>query len=503
MIKKFQRSDRYTKYSAIVIVLFSIIVLALTSIYHVSGDGCWHSSVGKLMAENKNIPLHEPLGRDEPFWSPPLYHFLAAIVYFIFNLFNHNAANSAIKFISPIFGILSLIVSFLLIKKLYSPKIAFYSTIFLSFVPIFMDYSVLSYVESMLTFFAILSIYFLVNDKIWLSGTAAGLASLTKYNGLFVLPVLFFILYKKYGIRKKLFSNLIFLIIPALIIAGPWLARNWIVLGNPIWPFLNVLFDGYHVQTYAGLTESIKLGNLFSSNALVLFYLGIFGVPDGNYHSFTFLNIPFMQFAVLIWLAATLVFILPLIIGLFSLRKVKSESKSVFGVWIISYLVLMVIYIMNASPSTSRIILPAFPALALFWAFGFMKLMEYNNVRLFFPKILALIVIGLVFTLFFKFVLAAKSWDFYQKDFEWVKGNTPQNSIFIADGQCVPYNIERTSLYAQNGNFDRADYAWVNQGFILDRRSIYDDNALNSIKQNYNLIYSNPKTGTTIYGTKH
>src|SRR3989344_2478681 len=79
-----------------------------------------------------------------------------------------------IKFISPIFGILSLIVSFLLVKKLYSSKIAFYSTIFLAFVPIFIDYSVLSYVESMLTFFVVLSVYFLVKDRIWLSGIAAG-----------------------------------------------------------------------------------------------------------------------------------------------------------------------------------------------------------------------------------------------------------------------------------------------------------------------------------------
>src|SRR3989344_7069510 len=503
MIKKIQRSDRYTKYSAIVIVLFSIIVLALTSIYHVSGDGCWHSSVGKFMAENKNIPLHEPLGRDEPFWSPPLYHFLAAIVYFIFNLFNHNAANSAIKFISPIFGILSLIASFLLIKKLYSPKIAFYSTIFLAFVPIFMDYSVLSYVESMLTFFVILSIYFLVNDKIWLSGTAAGLASLTKYNGLFVLPVLFFILYKKHGMKKRLFSGSFFLVIPVLAIAGPCIVRNWLVLGNPIWPFLNVLFDGYHVQTYAGLTESIRWGSLFSPDVLILFYLGIFGVPDGNYSAFSFLNIPFPGFALAIWLIGTIIFILPLIRGLFNFRRIKSNSKNVFIAWIVSYIVLMIIYIINASPSTSRIILPAFPALALFWAFGLIKLTEYKSVKLFLPKILALIVIGFIFTLAFKAALAAGSWDEYQDDFEWVKANTPKGSVFIANGQCVPYNIERASLYAENGNFEKADYIWVNQKFVLDKRSIYGDKTLDSITKNYNIAYSNPKTGTTIYEIKH
>ena len=503
MISKFNSSDKYTKYSAIIIILFSIIVLSLTSIYHVSGDGCWHVSASKFIAENRSIPLHEPLGRNEPFWSPPLYHLLAAFVYFVFNLFSHDIANFAIKFISPIFGILSLIVSFLLIKKLYNSKMAFYSVIFLAFVPIFIDYSVLSYVESMLTFFVVLSIYFIIMDRIWLSGMAAGLASLTKYNGLFVLPVLFVILYKRHGIKKRLFSDLFFLIIPVLVIAWPWLIRNWIILGNPVWPFLNLLFDGYHTEAYAGLTGAIKWSDLFSLDALILLYLGIFGVPDGNYHSFAFLNVPFMQFAILIWLAATLVFILPLIMGLMNLRRIKSESKIIFVVWIASYVVLMVIYIINASPSTSRIILPAFPALALFWAFGFMKVLEYKNIGMFFPKILSLIIIGFVFTLAFKVVFAVRAWDFYQKDFDWVKQNTPQGSIFIANGQCMPYNIERTSLYAENENFGKADYIWVNQKFILDKRSIYEDKTLDLITKNYNVAYSNRETGTTIYKVKH
>lgn len=503
MIRKFQDSDKYTKHSAIVIIIFSVIVLSLTSIYHVSGDGCWHVSAGRFIAESKNIPLHEPLGRNEPFWSPPLYHFLAAFVYLIFNIFSHNIANFAIKFISPIFGILSLIVSFLLIRRLYNSKIAFYSIIFLAFVPIFVDYSVLSYVESMLTFFVVLSVYFMVKGKLWLSGIAAGLASLTKYNGLFVLPVLFFILYRRHGIKKKLFSDLFFLLVPVLVIAGPWLVRNWLMLGNPIWPFLNLLFNGYQTETYAGLTGSIKIGNLFTSNALIFLYLGIFGVPDGNYHSFAFLDMPFMQFAIAVWLIATVIFILPLIAGLLNLRKIKSESKSIFVVWIISYIILIIIYIINASLSTSRIILPAFPALALFWAFGFMKLTEYKSVKLFFQKILALIFIGFIFTLAFKAIFAAGAWDFYKKDFNWVKQNTPQDSIFIANGQCVPYNIERPSLYAENENFGKADYIWVNQKFILDKRSIYDDKTLDSIARNYNVVYSSRETGTIIYNVKH
>ncbi|MEK6883655.1 MAG: glycosyltransferase family 39 protein, partial [Nanoarchaeota archaeon] len=154
-----KNQDKYTKYSIFIIVLFSIIVLFLATIYHVSGDGCWHLSAGKFIADNGKIPLNEPLGREEPFWSPPLYHILISIFY----LFNDNT-NFAIKFISPVFGILSLIFSFLIIKKIYNSRTAFYSIIFLAFVPIFIDYSILSYIESMLVFFVILSVYFILKD---------------------------------------------------------------------------------------------------------------------------------------------------------------------------------------------------------------------------------------------------------------------------------------------------------------------------------------------------
>ena len=126
LITKFKKADKYTKYSIYIIILFSFIVLSLASVYHISGDGCWHIQSSKFISENHKFPLFGPLGRDEPFWSPPLYHIIVAVVYSVFNYISHSAANFAIKFVSPIFGILTLIFSFLVIKKLTNPKIACY-----------------------------------------------------------------------------------------------------------------------------------------------------------------------------------------------------------------------------------------------------------------------------------------------------------------------------------------------------------------------------------------
>ena len=62
---------------------------------------------------------------------------------------------------------------------------------FLTFIPIHIDYSVFGYVESALTFFVVLSVYFALEDKALLSALAAGLSILTKYNGIFILPSAF------------------------------------------------------------------------------------------------------------------------------------------------------------------------------------------------------------------------------------------------------------------------------------------------------------------------
>ena len=121
LIEKFRKQDKYAKYSIFIIMLFSIIILSLTSIYHVSGDACWQLSIARYIGSNFKIPLFEQFGREEPFWAPPLYHFVIAIIFYFFNIFNYNLANIAIKFISPIFGVLTLIFSFLTFGYFCSP----------------------------------------------------------------------------------------------------------------------------------------------------------------------------------------------------------------------------------------------------------------------------------------------------------------------------------------------------------------------------------------------
>ncbi|MBI1935298.1 glycosyltransferase family 39 protein [Candidatus Woesearchaeota archaeon] len=485
--------DKYTKYSVCIIILFSIIVLSLASVYRVSGDGCWHIPAGKFIADEKRFPLFEPLGRDEPFWSPPMYHIIIATAYFIFGNISHAGANLAAKLVSPAFGILAIVFSFLTVKNLYNSKIAFYSTVFLAFIPIFIDYSVLSYAESTLMFFAVLSVYFLARGNVLLSGAAAGLAILAKYNGILIIPVLLFILCKKH--EKKFLRNAAILVIVPLLVASPWLIRNWALLGNPVWPFLNFLFKGYEAKSYS----AFDYGRLTSPYLFISTYLGFFGVPDGNYTLVSGLG-GYIKTLFPIWILGTFIFIIPLLAGLF---VKKTGKKDILFVWLACFFALFLVYVANVGILVSRIILPGLIPLAVFWAFGLERLLLNEKLRKAIPFLISLAIIGLVFALFAKFYTAAGYWAVYKPDFEWARENTPVDSVFIASGQCVPYNIERASLYATGENIKKADYIWVNQNFWLDRISIYDESTLKEVQAlNYPKAYENKRTSTIIYKAK-
>ena len=488
-IEKFNNSEKYTKYSILIIILFSIIVLSLTSIYHVAGDACWHLSIGRYIGLNFKIPLYEQFGRDEPFWAPPLYHFVVATVFFIFSLFNSNAANIAIKFISPLFGILTLIFSFLIIKKLFNSKIAYYSMLFLTFLPIFLDYSIFSYVESMLLFFIILSIYFAINNKIIFASIAAGFGILTKYNGLFILPLLIYIVYRNNKGKKNLIASVLIITVLPLILSMPWFIRNYIILGNPIWPFLNFIFNGVDTKTPFHVSD---LSRLIDINIIIFTYLGLFGVPNGSPENLFFFKIPLLNLLITIWLIGTFIFTLPFIY----FKKIK--KKDLIIVWVVPYIILFILYLVDANFSVIRIILPVIPALAIVWAHGFDRLLnpKYKKIII---VLFTLVVLGLISSEFIKIKLATNEWNKYNIDFQWVKKNTKKEAVILANWQCSYYNLERLIVNPVNESIIyQADYIWVNQKMSLDFE--IKPQMLTVIEnKEFPIAYENKNTGTIIY----
>ena len=103
MKNRIKNLDKYTKLAIIVIIIGTLIRFSLASMHHISGDACWQASNAIYMAENNKFPLFEFFGRDEPFWAPPFFHVVTAVIYKIFMNFDKSVADFAIKMISPLF----------------------------------------------------------------------------------------------------------------------------------------------------------------------------------------------------------------------------------------------------------------------------------------------------------------------------------------------------------------------------------------------------------------
>ena len=466
----------------------------LASDYHVAGDACWQLSNSKYMVENGEFPLFEQFGRDEPFWPPPVFHILAAFMFKLFLVFGREFAEFGVRMISPLFGSLTLVLVYLIAKRLFNAKVAFYSLLFMAFIPLHLDYSAFSYIDGLVTFLTTLSVYLALRNRVIGASIAVGLAILTKYNGGFILPVVAYIIFmNNKGIGR--FGKSLFVMIVPVILGIPWLFRNWVSLGNPVWPFLNDLFKGYQIETFSALgTGTVVASKVFDINGLISIFLGIFGVPDGNINLLLNFKVPFFNLLFIVWLIGALIFTIPLLLGFLG----RFRKKFLLLIWIGVYLGLIILYVLNASWSVARFLLPAFPAMAMLWGVGISRI-KSNTVRKGFLFVLMIIMVGFVFTSVVKINYASNVWDSYENDFKWVRENTDKDSTFLTSSQCLSYNIERQSRFPKIDNLNEVNYVFVNQWFRVDNRVILDEDLLDNVEERGKEVYENKKTGSVVY----
>jgi hypothetical protein len=185
------------------------------------------------------------------------------------------------KYIHMAFGLATaLLLHRYLINRL--PAIyAYLGTLFFLSIPIIVKLSITVYVDLGLTFFTTASILLLFQwiEKncqtrylIW-SGICCGLAIGTKYNGLLILFLLAFfipILYSRARHEKDKFSVAAFrasmlFCFCALLVASPWLIRNAVWTGNPIYPLYNGLFNPSEVSNTIAATTDNTIRGVFAT----------------------------------------------------------------------------------------------------------------------------------------------------------------------------------------------------------------------------------------------
>ena len=501
----FKGERGYVRLAVLVILAGALLRFGLAALSHPSGDGCFHLSAARFIAEHGRIPFQDPFGDGrEVFWAPPLFHLVAAAVYGVVSTSSVRAAEFAMKLVSPLFGVLTLPFIFLTVKKLFrSAKLAFLASFFVTFLPLHVYASTVSFVDSFATFFTTSAIYFVLDKKLLLAAILAGLSLSAKQNALFILPVFFVALFFTY--RAGLSSFVKKALASALAIATvgcPWFIRNFLLLGNPFWPFLYKVFGGTIAPK--AVESNFSFNYLLSPGVhSIQFYLEFFGVPSGSIAALSFVQLPFMNALLLAWFGATLLFFVPLIVGFF----VKRNSHRVFlFAWLLSFFAMLLLYVMNLNMAFARLALPAIPAIAIFWALGFEKIAGYlGRFRLgglglssLFVVIIVGCAAGFAVAEVVKTQVAANAWGAYEPDFQWIREHTPRDALVGYRGQCLSYNIDRLSNY----DLRKVNYAWVNQNFRLEPISIVQPFYVQELEQNFQLVYDNPATGTKFYKRK-
>jgi 4-amino-4-deoxy-L-arabinose transferase-like glycosyltransferase len=490
------KQKTYVQFSIAVIILVAIIRVIFALTHTVSGDACWHLSSARFIATNNQVPLFEGLGRLQPFWAPPVFHFIAAFFYKIFMLFSPNLADLSLRLVSPILGTLTVIILYFISRRLFDEKIAFYSMVFINFVPLFLDYSIFSYVGSTVTFFSILSVYLMLSNRYILSSISLGLAILSKYNAVFIVPMLLYLAYKLSSNKKEGLLRAFVVGFLSLLVSSVWFLRNLILLGNPFWPFLNDIFPGIKMGTSFSTTN---FGQLFSFETYLRSYLEIFGIPNGNLESLSFLNFPLLNFFIFVWLIGTLIFAYPFIKSFFKV-SIEDKKKKYFirAIYIsfVSFLFMFVLYVLSLGWFGSRLLLPVLPFIAIMWAIGI------GSLKIERPYLIIVIIIGLGFITAegIKLSVASNEWGKFDSDFQWARSNTIQEDIFYGNGQCLSYNINRIVVpHVLPLDSDKVDYVFTNNRWMIDFP--IDGESLSRIKSNSKLalVYNNTDTGTLIY----
>lgn len=212
-----------------ILFLLSILLFSFISDTGMTGDDAVYSTraIGRLdfmFAEQQPTPLQ--WFENLPWWTNLSYHDALPVVLYTQHIFlSFHESIFFAKLPSVLFAIGTVIIIFFWCRKLWGEEVAFYSALFLTVNPFFLWAGRVSFLEMGVIFFCSLSFYFfslfLEKQKYWLPfAIAFGLALLTKYTAMFIIPAVFYYLVSERRdiFRKKEFYYALIII---LILVSP------------------------------------------------------------------------------------------------------------------------------------------------------------------------------------------------------------------------------------------------------------------------------------------
>jgi 4-amino-4-deoxy-L-arabinose transferase-like glycosyltransferase len=185
--------------------------------------------------------------------------FLSACISLIFSIWGINL--SLIKYLSPFFGLGSILIIYCLALVFYGKREAFLSALLVSSLPLhfFLATRLLTEIPFLIFFSASLLFIYLAtvkNEKYLLClGLTIALTILTRYTGLVLIGIFFLYLFliRKLGIifsRYFLYGGIVF-----VLVLSPWLLNNIYFLNS----FFAPLIDNFEINRNITTVEAITL----------------------------------------------------------------------------------------------------------------------------------------------------------------------------------------------------------------------------------------------------
>lgn len=156
--------------------------------------------------------------------------------------------------------------------------------------------------ESMLMLFSVLALYAALrreagdnNRWLWLAAAFCGLAMGVKYTGFFTsVAVMLVCAWQDRSRPALILKNLALFTLIATVFTGPWLVKNWIYKGNPVYPFALDLFGVDHYSDPQKLKDFIRhaaqMGPLTLKNWLLAPWKATMGqLPNSEFFTPLFL----------------------------------------------------------------------------------------------------------------------------------------------------------------------------------------------------------------------
>ena len=312
-------------------------------------------------------------------WRNPYARIGIPLAYGNKNLIVHTAAESfpwrdttlavhIVRFLSLLFSAGTVALTFFIARELvpdlspfpdYLPLIA---AAFVAFNPMFLFISASVNNDSLATLLATVALWFCVrlacrgarNSQFLELGVVIGFAALTKSSNLalvgLALIVIAWLAYRSHDWRL-LFRGSALVVIPVLLIAGWWYARNFVLYGDPL--AFNVwlkIAGGRPPQTLLGLLDEFQ------------------GFRISFWGNFGGVNVIAPDFVYLILDAITILASIGLVIGL--LRRELPRLLWIPTLWLALVFIALIRWTLLTYASQGRLIFPAIASVGILLAFG-------------------------------------------------------------------------------------------------------------------------------------